>query len=85
MEKYTVDRIEDGQMAVLLKRDDEKISKDVSLDDLPKGISEGDILSIRFDEQGNIVQAKILKVEKEAALKKANDLLEKLKNKNKKS
>ncbi|WEG19236.1 DUF3006 domain-containing protein (plasmid) [Alkalihalophilus pseudofirmus] len=85
MEKYTVDRIEDGRMAVLLKRNNEKISKDIPLNSLPEGISEGDILSIRFDDQGNIIQAKVLKQEKEAALKKANDLLEKLKNKNKKS
>jgi len=80
MERYTLDRIEDG-VAVLLLRSDETIQKNIQASLLPGGVKEGDILEIKFDGD-KIQKASILKSETEDAKKKAQDLLQKILDKN---
>lgn len=82
-EKYTVDRFE-GELAVLLLRKDESIQKDVPRSQLPDQTKEGDILEVQFLDDGKIVQANILANETESAKKRADDLLQKILNKNNK-
>nr|WP_035425975.1 DUF3006 domain-containing protein [Halalkalibacterium ligniniphilum] len=82
--KYTLDRIVDGQVAVFLLRDDESIQKDIPIEQLPSNVKEGDILEIQFNVDGSIKKANVLKKETDAAIDKANSLLEKLKKKNQK-
>ncbi|WP_017728784.1 DUF3006 domain-containing protein [Halalkalibacterium ligniniphilum] len=84
MAKYTLDRIVDGQVAVFLLRDDESIQKDIPIEQLPSNVKEGDILEIQFNVDGSIKKANVLKKETDAAIDKANSLLEKLKKKNQK-
>ncbi|AFV25339.1 hypothetical protein Mpsy_3140 [Methanolobus psychrophilus R15] len=69
--KVSLDRIE-GDIAVLLVRDEESIKLDIPLSLLPDGSREGDILDIS-----------ILRNEKETeyAKKRVSALIEKLKNK----
>ncbi|ERN54334.1 DUF3006 domain-containing protein [Alkalihalophilus marmarensis] len=83
MAKYIVDRIVDGQIAVLLLKDNEAVQRDINVTELPSHISEGDMLEVSFSEEGKIIEANLLKAETEDALNKAKSLLEKLKNKNK--
>ena len=81
LEKYTVDRFE-GEVAVLLLRKDENIVKDVKRSELPDEVKEGDILDISFTKEGAVHEVNILKKETDLARKKAEDLLQKLLDKN---
>lgn len=68
----TLDRIE-GNIAVLLLRDEESIKIDIPLFLLPPGSKEGDILNISIARDP---------LETEAAKERVSSLLDKLKNKN---
>lgn len=50
--RAVIDRIEDGELAVLLLGEDEKITVDVPLDVLPDGAGDGDHLLITFALDG---------------------------------
>ncbi|AFV24482.1 hypothetical protein Mpsy_2278 [Methanolobus psychrophilus R15] len=69
--KVSLDRIE-GDIAVLLVRDEESIKIDIPLSLLPEGSREGDILDISILRDEN---------ETEDIKKRVSLLLEKLKNK----
>ena len=74
--KYTLDRIEEGQY-VFLEYPDEVNQLLISVSDVNESIKEGDIVEIYPD--GKII---VLKEETEITHEKVNALLEKLKNKN---
>ncbi|WP_077212033.1 DUF3006 domain-containing protein [Bacillus dakarensis] len=78
--KYTVDRFE-GEQAVLLFREDESIQVLKNKTELPADVSEGDILYLQFNEDGELVSSKVLKEETTKAREEVRDLLSKLKNK----
>lgn len=78
MTKYTVDQIE-GNIVVLLQKGNESIRKDVSIDLFPKEIKDGDIVK-EVVKKGKIHYS-ILEKETEERRKKAEELLNKLKNK----
>lgn len=82
--KYTLDRIVDGQTAVLLRRDGETKEENVAVKQLPSNAKEGDILEVVFDQDGTMTKAVILKQETAVAKKRVSSLMEKLKNKKKK-
>ena len=83
MRKYTLDRFEED-FAVLLDRENEEQQCLVLKDQLPLDAREGDILQLSWDGQTNEVnKVKILKDETQSAKKNAEDLLQKLLNKNK--
>ncbi len=72
MERYTVDKISDGLVTLLLRRD-EDIQIVVPATDLP-GVSEGDILQIDFKDE-NVVE---FFVEEELTASKRQTIQEKL-------
>ncbi len=80
MDQYTVDRIESG-IAVLLLRSDESLQKEVPVFLLPSGIKEGDIIEVNFNGDKIVVGA-YFNEETENARKKAQDLLQKILDKN---
>lgn len=80
--KYTVDRFE-GDLAVLLLRNGETVQKDVPREQLPDDVQEGDILEVQFSADGKVLDVKVLTEETESARKKAEDLLQKILDKNK--
>ncbi|WP_404356509.1 DUF3006 domain-containing protein [Cytobacillus firmus] len=79
-DKYTIDRFE-GNLVVLLLREDESIEKVIPEEQLGSSYREGDILEISFDEYGGVKRADYLKDETETAREKARNLLNKLKDK----
>ncbi|PYZ96473.1 hypothetical protein CR205_12190 [Alteribacter lacisalsi] len=79
---YTVDRIVDGSYAVLLPDNGEEEDFSLSLRYLPAQVREGDLLEIALDSDGRVKQARVLNKETEARRKKAVNLLEKIKKKN---
>ncbi|MGE8080439.1 DUF3006 domain-containing protein [Peribacillus loiseleuriae] len=79
--KYVIDRIE-GDFAVLLLKEDESIQIDVSKDQLPTTIKEGDILDLQLSAGNEIINVRLRKEETNAAQKRAEDLLQKILNKN---
>jgi hypothetical protein len=78
MDTYTVDRIE-GNVVVLLKKGNESISKNIPISQFPHDIKDGDI--VMETREGEKTSYKILVDETNVQRKKANELLEKLKNK----
>lgn len=80
--KYTIDRFE-GELAVLLLREDETKQLDIPRNQLPLGAKEGDILFLKLNHDGTVIKAEVLRGETETARNKAEDLLQKLLNKNK--
>lgn len=80
--RYTVDRFQ-GELAVLLLRNDESIQRDVEIEALPADIQEGDIIDVQFDDEDKITSVEILKSETQKAKEKAESLISKLLNKNK--
>lgn len=82
MDKYTLDRIIDNKVAILLLMDDETVQRDVSVEQLPK-VSEGDILEVTFNEDNTVKYATVLKKETEDTREQAEQLLKKILNKNK--
>lgn len=79
--KYTVDRIE-GNIAVLLLRQDETVSYDIPLEQLPNGVAEGDILSACIEGE-KVVSVTLLKNEKADQQQKIRNKLQNLIDKNK--
>ncbi|MGX2959505.1 DUF3006 domain-containing protein [Peribacillus sp. JNUCC 23] len=79
--KYAIDRFE-GDFAVLLLKEDESIQIDVSKDQLPATIKEGDILELQLSVENEIINVRLLKEETNSAKKRAEDLLQKIINKN---
>ena len=65
----TIDRIE-GTVAVLISREDESVRVNVPVSLLPPGCREGDILTIRIEQD---------RAATEAAQERVADLIEKLK------
>ncbi len=82
MTRYTIDRFE-GDVAVLLVREDESQQIDLPREQLPKGAKEGDILEVELSADNKVVNAKVLNKETNTARKKAENLLQKLLDKNK--
>jgi hypothetical protein len=76
---YTVDRFE-GEKAILLLRSDEKEELAVEKEKITSSM-EGDIVEVTFTEEGKILSLKVLEKETEEAKNKANELLNKLRNK----
>jgi len=74
--RYTLDRVEEGQY-VFLEFPDEENQLLIQEQDIVESVKEGDIVEIYPD--GKIV---VLEGEAEITREKVNDLLEKLKNKN---
>jgi hypothetical protein len=79
-EKYTIDRFE-GDLAVLLLRDDERVEKIVPRKELGD-VSDGDILLISFDDSGMVLESVLLVEETEQARNKAEELLEEVRKMN---
>jgi len=67
--KVTIDRIE-GTVAVLISREDESVRVNVPVSLLPPGCREGDILTIRIEQD---------RAATEAAYERVSGLIEKLK------
>ena len=67
--KVTIDRIE-GTVAVLISREDESVRVNIPVSLLPPGCREGDILTIRIEQD---------RVATEAAQERVSGLIEKLK------
>lgn len=83
MKKYTIDRFEDD-FAVLLDRVNEEKQILVLKEQLPAGAKEGDILQLAWNEERNeVAGADILHEETDSAKQRAEDLLQKLLDKNK--
>lgn len=78
--KYTVDRFE-GEQAVLLFREDEKIQVLKNKTDLPADTAEGAILYLQFNEKGELLSSKVLEDETMKARQEVKNLLSRLKNK----
>ncbi|MGE8081452.1 DUF3006 domain-containing protein [Peribacillus loiseleuriae] len=79
--KYVIDRFEDD-FAILLLKENESIQIDVSKDQLPETIKEGDILELQLSAENEIINVRLLKEETNSAKKRAEDLLQKILNKN---
>lgn len=77
--KYTVDRFE-GELAVLLFRENESIEVVEKRSELPQEVREGDILYLEFAAE-KLISAKILEEETMEARNRAQELLKKLRNK----
>lgn len=83
MSKYTIDRFE-GDFAVLLDRDNEEKQTLVLKEQLPLNIREGDILNVLWqDNTEKIEKVTVLQEETKSAKEKAEELLQKLLDKNK--
>ncbi|WP_261131742.1 DUF3006 domain-containing protein [Bacillus sp. Marseille-Q3570] len=78
MNRYTIDRFE-GELAILLKKGDESIQKEVPLKYFPEEIAEGDI--VEEQPKDGEQHYRILVDETKRARKKAEELLKKLRNK----
>ena len=78
--KYIVDAIVDRKIARLLLKKDESIILDIKLGQLPKGVSEGDIVEIEM-EKGRVVFAEIDKEETKKARQEIKALIDDLKKK----
>lgn len=78
--KYTLDRFE-GDLAVLLLRDDESIEKVIPMSKLGKKFHEGDILLVTFEENEKVLGVQFLEKETIEYRQKAKELLSKLKSK----
>jgi hypothetical protein len=78
--KYTIDQIENNQV-LLLWREDESVSYVKPVTIFPFEVNEGDIINVTKD--GNDLKFSLLKEETDKARKKAEELLNKLINKNK--
>ncbi|MFV2047023.1 DUF3006 domain-containing protein [Metabacillus sp. YM-086] len=78
---YTIDRFE-KDLAVLLLRVDETIQVDVPRKQLPDRIEVGSILEVEFADDGSVLFANVLEDETSTAKNNAQELLNKLANKN---
>lgn len=80
MKQYTLDQITDGQY-VFLERPEEEIQLLIPKEDISTELKEGDIVTISAIGDGYEIE--VLQKVTEDTLKKVNDLLQKLQNKNK--
>jgi len=78
---YTIDRFE-KDLAVLLLRADETVQVDVPRKQLPESIEVGSILKVEFTSDGSVLFANVLEDETSTAKNNAQELLNKLANKN---
>ncbi|UHA61511.1 DUF3006 domain-containing protein [Metabacillus litoralis] len=78
---YTIDRFE-KDLAVLLLRTDETVQVDVPRNQLPDRIEVGSILEVEFTGDGSVLSANVLEDETSTAKNNAQELLNKLANKN---
>lgn len=78
---YTIDRFE-KDLAVLLSRTDETVQVDVPRNQLPDRIEVGSILEVEFTGDGSVLFANVLEDETSTAKNNAQELLNKLANKN---
>ncbi|MFD2214889.1 DUF3006 domain-containing protein [Metabacillus endolithicus] len=78
---YTIDRFE-KDLAVLLSRSDETVQVDVPRNQLPDRIEVGSILEVEFTGDGSVLFANVLEDETSTAKNNAQELLNKLANKN---
>ena len=78
---YTIDRFE-KDLAVLLLRTDETVQVDVPRNQLPDRIEVGSILEVEFTGDGSVLFANVLEDETSTAKNNAQELLNKLANKN---
>lgn len=83
MALFTVDRIIDGK-AVLLLRSNETVDKEVAVTDLPREVKEGDIIDVSFSNDNITIETATIQTDAtKAAKQKANELLQKILDKNK--
>ena len=75
--KAVIDRIVDGKLAVLLVGEEEK-EYNVPLEDLPQGVKEGCLVSVKINE-GVIVSVQLLQEETNEQQTRINEKLNKLK------
>ncbi|WP_121663687.1 DUF3006 domain-containing protein [Metabacillus litoralis] len=78
---YTIDRFE-KDLAVLLSRTDETVQVDVPRNQLPDRIEVDSILEVEFAGDGSVLSANVLEDETSTAKNNAQELLNKLANKN---
>ncbi|SDY26113.1 DUF3006 domain-containing protein [Salimicrobium album] len=79
MNKYTIDRFE-GNIAVLLKKGEETVEKDVPVSSFTEEVNEGDI--VEEITSGNKNTYRPLREETKSRRQEAEDLLTRIKNKN---
>ncbi|UCZ53938.1 DUF3006 domain-containing protein [Bacillus shivajii] len=60
---YTVDRIVDGEVVVLLQKNDETIIEYVALSEMPDGVAEGARVSLLFSNKGHVKEVRMLERE----------------------
>ncbi|WP_453992083.1 DUF3006 domain-containing protein [Bacillus nitroreducens] len=80
LNKYTVDRFE-GNLAVLLLRQNEEVQIEIAKKNLPSELQEGDIINLELNDDGSVAFVEILQEETIRLRRTAEDLLNKLKNK----
>lgn len=78
--QYTVDEIVNKRYAVLLDREDETNKIDITLEDIPVRVKEGDIVDIEF-EGGKIIFAEVDVEATKKAREEVQKLLDELKSK----
>jgi len=78
--QYTIDRIEDKKIAVLLDSENESLKLEIPIKDIPVKVKEGYIINMDFD--GNkIIHAEVDKEATEKARREVQKILDDLKNK----
>lgn len=82
MTVYTIDRFE-GDVAVLLERGNETVQHDIPIAQLPPTVQQGDIVDIEFTEDDRIRKLIILNEQTLSAKQRAEELLQKLIERNK--
>ena len=80
IKQYTVDEIVNKRYAVLLDREDESNKIDVTLEDIPVRVKEGDIVNIEFEGK-KVVFAEVDGEATIRAREEVKKLLEELKSK----
>lgn len=80
LNKYTVDRFDDG-FAVLLMKTDESNEKLVPAASFGDDVKEGDVLEVIFNENGTINKYTVLENETEEIRESVSLLIKKLKDK----
>ncbi len=78
--QYTVDRIVDKKIAVLLDRKNELKKLEITLKDIPVKVKEGDIVNLEFDN-GKIIFAEVDIEATKKARKEVQEILGDLKSK----
>ena len=82
MTLYTIDRFE-GDVAVILERGNESVQRDIPVAQLPSIVQQGDVMDIEFTEDNVVRKAIILNEQTLSAKQRAEELLQKLIERNK--